>query len=194
MKVIYINRRKVGVALVLVGLMIVLMMLENQFHDKLKMTVFTQNNINSLQEYEGLNGELSYKLPEGWNNKERSFDSEKILYHSEFYNKDMNITGYIQIQNKDAQLQDVMNEINTNYNDKEDVEKYNYQPIKVNSSQGYIINYKTKLYDNSNVKVYKYFVDNDKVYTKFTFYVREDGFKDNMPRIFNSIVSLVEFK
>ena len=56
MKVIFINRRKVGIIVITLGLMITLLGISKQFDDKLKTTILVENNINLLNDYEALNG------------------------------------------------------------------------------------------------------------------------------------------
>ncbi|MTK10824.1 MAG: hypothetical protein F8N39_01505, partial [Clostridiaceae bacterium] len=60
MKLIIINRKRLGVTVIIIGLMFVLLGLEKKFDAGLKFTALIQNNISSLQKYEALDKKLSY--------------------------------------------------------------------------------------------------------------------------------------
>ena len=71
LKVIFINRKKVGIIVIIIGLMITLLGISKQFDNKLKTTILVENNIKLLNDYETLNGKISYKLPDGVDNKRK---------------------------------------------------------------------------------------------------------------------------
>ena len=64
MKVVVVDRKKLGIMLMISGLMIILFFIEISFQQRLKFTSLIQNDMNSLKEYSAMNGKLTYKLPE----------------------------------------------------------------------------------------------------------------------------------
>ena len=51
MKVLTINKRKTGLAIIMIGLMVLIIGLGNYFEEKLKIATLTQNNIGSFKIY-----------------------------------------------------------------------------------------------------------------------------------------------
>ena len=78
MKLIIINRKRVGVTTIIIGLMLILLGFEKHFDARLKFAALMQNNINSLVQYEALNNKLTYKLPSEWSTKEQKFSGQEI--------------------------------------------------------------------------------------------------------------------
>ena len=193
MKVVVLNRRKLGVTIVIIGLMLVLFGLEKKFDGRLKYVALMQNNINSLKQYEGLDKKFSYKLPSEWQTKEYKFGGEEVIYHNDFTSEDAVVHGIIEVWDMNVDLKtflDKSKEISEKYNKLKD---YSITPIKVKKSDGYLVNYTMETAPGIYYKSYEYFIKNDSKFFRFSFFVREANFKENMPTIFKTIVETFKY-
>ncbi len=71
--------------------------ISKQFDNKLKTTILVENNIKLLNDYEALNGKISYKLPVGWTTTEKKFPGDEIKYHNDFQSSDAVIHGFVEV-------------------------------------------------------------------------------------------------
>ena len=76
--------KKIGLALILVGLMIVIIGFGKHFEESLKVATLTQNNMVSFKDYEVLEGEIKYKLPIDWICAEKVSINSSEVYKNEF--------------------------------------------------------------------------------------------------------------
>ena len=172
--------------------MIVMFGLESRFHEKLKVASLNENNIYKLKEYNDENMRIVYKLPENWDNAEKKLNIEKVMYHSEFYDTASSIGGYIQLQSKNRELQDV---VSTFGQDKNKVQEYNYRPIKVNGYKGYLLKYKLQSFvDNKQMKFVQYYIESQGDRAVVTFYAPDDKYEKNFERIFDAITDTIKLQ
>lgn len=172
--------------------MIVMFGLESTFHDKLKLASLNENNIYKLKEYNDDNMRIVYKLPENWGNTEKNLNVEKVIYHSEFYDRESCIGGYIQLQSKNRELQDVVSAFGE---DKNKVQEYNYRPIKVNGYKGYLVKYKLQSFvDNKQMKFVQYYIESQGDRAVVTFYIPDEKYEKNFEKIFDVITDTIKFK
>ncbi|WBW98295.1 PsbP-related protein [Oceanirhabdus sp. W0125-5] len=192
MRVIFIYSKKITIFLTIILFMIVMFGLESTFHDKLKLASLNENNIYKLKEYNDENMRIVYKLPENWGNSEKELNVEKVIYHSEFYDRESCIGGYIQLQKKNRELQDV---VSTFGEDKSKIQEYNYRPIKVNGYKGYLVKYKLQSFiDKKQMKYCQYYIENDEERAVVTFYVADEKYQQNYEKIFDVITDTVKLK
>lgn len=194
MKLIIVNRKRLGVTVIIIGLMMVLFGLETKFDGRLKYVALMQNNINSLKKYEVPELKFSYKLPAEWTTHKQSFSGGEIIYHNDFTSEDAAIHGYIEVWSIKEDLKSFLDksisqsELFAQYKD------YAVTPLVVKKHDGYLMTYTMKTKDNANYKGNEYFVkDKDKFY-RFSFFVRDVNFKENMPTIFKTIVDTFDLK
>lgn len=195
MRVIFINGRKVGVAIIIVGLMVTLFGLERHFDDKLKMAALIQNNIGPLMQYEGLNGKLTYKLPETWETKTSSFEGDDITYHNDFKADNLSILGFVQVWNKKIDLRKFLDNSKIISEKQNVIKDYRLEEIEINNCEGFLVRY--LIYSPKEKKdylAYEYFIDCTDAYVRFSFFVRSDKYKDSTVRIFQSIVKTLQYK
>lgn len=194
MKVIVINRKRLGVTIIIIGLMFVLFGLEKKFDGRLKYVALMQNNINSLKVYEGLNRTFSYKLPSQWTTKEEKYEGNEVIYHNSFLSEDAITHGMVQVWNIKEDLKTFLDKskmLNEQYSS---TKNYNINPITINKHEGYLVTYTTKTESGSVYKAYEYFIENKNKFIRFSFFVREENFKENMPTIFKTIVETFNLK
>lgn len=194
MKLIIINRKRLGVTVIIIGLMFILLGLEKKFDAGLKFTALIQNNINSLKKYEALDNKLSYKLPSEWSTEKRSFSGEDIAYHNDFISKDSKIHGLVEVWNLNKDLKTFLEESKKISSEQNLYKDYNTIPIVINGRDGYMVSYTIINQSNEGFKGYEYFLRNKDKFFRFSFFVREDDFKENMPTIFKTIVQTLSYK
>lgn len=189
MRVIFIYGKKVTIFLTIALFMVILFVLEQGFHERLKLASLRDVNIHSFKEYADEDMRISYKLPGKWENNEKEFDVGKIVYHSNFYDSHNSIGGYIQLYDKDGNLQDVVSKVA----DKDDFKEYNYRPIKVNGYMGYLVKYKVEGMDKINqLKFVKYYIDGDSDRAVVTFYITDNSYDQNFEKVFDAIIETIE--
>ncbi|MCM1989892.1 PsbP-related protein [Oceanirhabdus seepicola] len=192
MRVIFIYSKKVTIILTVILFMIVMFGLESRFHEKLKVASLNENNIYKLKEYNDDNMRIVYKLPENWGNTEKKINVEKVIYHSEFYDRESSIGGYIQLQSKNRELQDVVSAFGQ---DKNKVQEYNYRPIKVNGYKGYLVKYKLQSFvDNKQMKFVQYYIESQGDRAVVTFYAPDEKYEKNFERIFEAITDTIKLQ
>jgi hypothetical protein len=194
MRLIILNRKRLGVTVIIVGLMLVLFGLEKKFDGRLKYVALMQSNINSLVKYEAPELNFSYKLPDMWTAKKKDFGGGEIVYHNDFSSEDATIHGFVQVWNIKQDLKsflDKSKEVNQQYAQYSD---YNVSPIVINKHEGYLMTYNMQTSPEGKYKGYEYFLKDTNKFFRFSFFVRDINFKENMPTIFKTIVDTFEHK
>lgn len=194
MRVLYINRKQLGITVLLIGLMLVLFAFEKKFEDKLKLTLLIQNDIKYLKQYETGKEGFFYKLPSEWNTSEENFNGGEILYHNNFQSSDSVIHGFVQVINIKKELKSYLEQSRIISEKQNKVYEYSISPVKVKNNSGYLVNYEIEAKEGIIYKCYEYFIDINGKVIRFSFYVRENSYKENMTGVFNAIVNTVETK
>ncbi|MBV7272712.1 hypothetical protein JMF89_01435 [Clostridiaceae bacterium UIB06] len=194
MKLIIINRKRLGVTIIMIGLMFILLGFEKNFDTGLKFTALIQNNISSLKKYQALDNNLSYKLPGEWRTNQKSFSGEDILYHNDFISKDSKINGFVEVWNLKKDLRTFLEESKKISSEQNLYKDYNIAPVIINNRDGYIVAYTIINEENEEFKGYEYFLRDKNKFFRFSFFIREENFKENMPTIFKTIVQTLEYK
>lgn len=192
MKFIILNKRKIGVTVIIIGLMLILFGLEKKFDGRLKNVALIQNSINSLSKYEVPELKFSYKLPSQWTTNRQSFPGNEILYHNDFNSEDGEIHGFVQIWNIKEDLKSFLDRSKNSNVGFSEYSEYNITPKVIKGHDGYLVNFTMKTSEEANFKGYEYFVKDQGKFFRFAFYVRDVNFKENMPRIFETIVETFE--
>ncbi|MBU3189089.1 hypothetical protein K9O30_08750 [Clostridium bowmanii] len=192
MRVIFINRKKVGIIIIIVGLMISLLGISKQFDKNFKDTILVENNINLLDDYSALDGRMSYKLPEGWTTKQRNFPGGEILYHNDFQSSDALIHGFVEVWKSKQELK-VFLDNSKNISEQQNVIKnYRIDNVIINGKKTYVVQYSINITDNNWYKAYEYFIDGGKEFYRVSFFTRNVNFKETYGAIFESVVDTVK--
>lgn len=194
MKLIILNRKRLGVTVIIIGLMMVLFGLENKFDGRLKYVALMQSNINSLKKYEIPEVKFFYKLPSNWTTKQQSFTGGEIIYHNDFTSEDATIHGFVQVWSIKEDLKSFLEKSQSQSQQYAEYAEYNITPIVVKKHEGYVMTYIMNTSKEVNYKGYEYFVKDKDKFIRFSFYVRDINFKENMPTIFKTIVDTFEAK
>ncbi|AWZ49379.1 hypothetical protein C3495_11410 [Clostridiaceae bacterium 14S0207] len=179
--------------IVLIVLMMVLTIGEVKLNSKLKLTAFSENNINELKQYKNSNGKLSYLLPKNWITDEEKFNGGEITYHNEFRSPDRKIYGYVQLWNKKGDLKDFL------YNSKEIsakqnlINNYKLEKFIFNNKKAYKLIYDMQISGNNIFRVEEYFIDTGDQFVRVSFSVNKQNYRKEMERIFKTIVDTIKF-
>lgn len=187
-----IDKKKLGIILVISGLMITLFAIGGRFERRIKHTVLIQNNIKSLKEYNITSKNLIYKLPSKWDASIRNFSGSEIIYHNDFISEDAKIHGFVQFMNMNEDLKTFLDKSKEISQEQNAYTKYEIEPIKIKDRNGYLLAYSMITPKDLNYIGYEYFLKVDNGFIRFSFFVKDDNFKDNMPAIFESIVNTLK--
>ena len=192
LKVIFINRKKVGIIVIILGLMITLLGISKQFDDKLKTTILVENNINLLNDYKALNGKVSYKLPVGWTTKEKKFAGGEIIYHNDFQSSDAVIHGFVEVWKSKQDLKVFLDNSKNISEEQNIIKNYKIDNIIINGKKAYLVQYLINITENNWYKAYEYFIEDGKEFYRFSFFTRNVNFKETYGAIFESIVETLK--
>jgi hypothetical protein len=193
MKSIVAKSRQTGLAIILVGLMVMIIGLGQYFESKLKVATLIQNNIGSFKKYEVLEGLVTYSLPEGWIASEGSTSKENVKYFNEFISEDANIRGFIQvIQGKE----DLKKLINSDIEEVKDmgIKDYTLEQRLVKGHNAKIIKYNIGSSENNISKGYNYYISNEGCIVKINFLMKDKTHKENTQVFLENIVNTISFK
>ncbi|WP_315116734.1 hypothetical protein [uncultured Clostridium sp.] len=188
MRVILINKRRLGVSVIIIGLMLTMFGMQKFFGDRINYTSLMQNNINSLKEYVIMKGEASYNLPDEWNTNEKSFGGEEIIYHNNFQSKDLKIHGFVEVWNLKEDITEFLKKSEEISKDENKILDYKLEVIKINNEEWYLVEYSIKNNYGSKYKCNEYFKKSNGRLIRFSFFVLEENFKENMPTLFKTII------
>ncbi|GCD08428.1 hypothetical protein G9F71_001380 [Clostridium sp. FP2] len=188
MRVIFINRKKVGIIVILMGLMITLLGISKGFDKQLKTTILVEHNINLLNDYTALNGKVNYKLPEGWTTKEKKFPGGEIIYHNDFQSSDAVIHGFVEVWRSKNDLKAFLDSSKKISEEQNLVKNYKLDSIIINGKKTYLVQYLISVTDNNWYKAYEYFIDDGNEFYRISFFTRNVNFKESFGAIYESIV------
>lgn len=184
--------KKVGLALILVGLMIVIIGFGKYFEESLKVATLTQNNIVDFKQYEILSGEVKYKLPMNWISAEKVSKNSSEIYNNEFISEDTNIYGSIEVVNGANGVEEVMEQCAIEIKEL-GISKYNRDSVKINSMDVETVEYDIKFTNNSIKHVYEYYIPYENNMIKATFIISDEKNKENTNVVFENIVKTFSF-
>ncbi|NFH87002.1 hypothetical protein FC924_09980 [Clostridium botulinum] len=194
MKVLIINKKRFGVTMIIIGLMLILFGLEKNFDNRLKIAALIHNNVSSFKEYNILNGKISYKLPSNWEINEEIINGEDIIYSNSFIDKKNNMKGFIQLWNYKGDLKAFIKH-SKEVSDKQQVDytKYNVVPVDLNNMKGYLAHYSI-LKENKEYVAYEYFFKVEEGFIRVSFFVPEKYYQESIETVFNTILKNIVYK
>ncbi|MCI1944917.1 PsbP-related protein [Clostridium luticellarii] len=193
-KVVSINKKKLGVTIIIIGLMIILFGLEKNFDVKLKFTALMQNDIKSLTQYNGLKGRLKYELPSSWSCRNQEVFGDEIVYHSDFKSADGRINGFVQVWNLKGNLKEFLRNSEIISKKQNLYKDYNIRQIDINGTNGYLLEYTITKEIGDSYRGIEYFMKQGGQFLRFSFFVKDTDFKENMPTIFETIVKTMKYR
>ncbi|URZ01966.1 hypothetical protein [Clostridium felsineum] len=194
MKFIVVDGRKLGAIIVVVGLMLVLFGIGNNFNDKIRSTAYIQSNLGQLKEYKVNELGLSYMLPEKWETETEKFSGGEILYHNNFTDKASGINGFVEVWNIKQDLKTFLNNSKNASIKQNVVENYKLQSVTMSVGQGYFVQYIIKDKYEKGYVANEYFIKSGKNFVRFAFYVEQDKYKSSMQPVFKAIVETLKYE
>ncbi|SMC26451.1 hypothetical protein SAMN02745134_02843 [Clostridium acidisoli DSM 12555] len=191
MQVLIIDRKKLGVIFVVMGLMIFIFCIGIKLDGRIRATAFIQNNLGELKEYKIEEYNTTYKLPSKWETNIESFPGNEITYHNNFKSENDGINGFVQVWNYRGSLKEFLDMSKKNSERENKVKNFNIYNILINNKDAYLVKYKMNAHGNV-FYAYEYFIKQDNVFIRFAFYIREDKTNANMPSVFKAIVETMK--
>lgn len=193
MKMIIMNKRKLEVLAILVILMGLLFGVGEMIKGELKSVSFMQNNIKKLKTIEALDGKVTYKLPSEWTTSMTSFPGNQIVYHNDFTANDFLVSGFVQVWNNVEDLKSFL-EMSKKVSEKQnEIKDYSMNNLKMDSHEGYLVKYIMNS-KGTDYMAYEYFIKYKNGFIRFSFFSRNQNFKENMKTLYESIVKTVQIK
>lgn len=193
MKYFDINNKRLGVTLVILGLVIILFGLQINFQGNIRELALKNNGLEDFKEYNVLNNKLIYKLPQVWSVQDGEYKVSDILYHSSFSSLDIGINGYIEVWNNEDAIETFVDR-SKEYTVKEyKYDKYTSNKIQLNSNEAYEVSYNMYSKDKS-YNVYEYFVILNNNVIKISFSVDKSKDKQSNKLAFKSIVNTIKYE
>lgn len=193
MKVVVVDRKKLGIMLIISGLMIILFFIEVNFQQRLKLTSLIQNGMHSLKEYSAMNGKFTYKLPEEWSTEEKNFGGGEIIYHNGFKSKDAKIYGYVQVWQLNEELKMFLENSKIISEKQNTFKNYSIKPTSINGKTAYLVEYTVLNGNDVYYKGIEYFIKIKNGFIRFAFNIREDNYKEDLNMVFKTIVESSRF-
>lgn len=187
------GEKKIGLALILVGLMMVIIGFGRYFEESLKVATLTQNNMVSFKKYEIIDGEISFKLPINWICSEKVSLNSNELYNAEFISEDRDIYGSIEVMNGSNGVEDVMEQCLAEIKDM-GISEYDRDTVKINKRIVETLEYDIK-FTNSSVKhAYEYYIPYEENMIKATFIISDEKTRENTNVVFENIIKTFSFE
>lgn len=193
MKLWIFHGKKALLILVISLLMVVMTLGEMTLHGKLKLSTFTQSNINSLKQYSDTSTGIKYLLPRDWTTERKDFSGGEILYHNDFKSKDSLVNGYVQVWHSKKSLDEFLEQSKSISEKQNKILQYNKKVIETDGGKGYLVIYNIEVKPNVFYVAEEYFIELDNKFVRFSFFVNKKDYNISMSRIFKTIVDTVKF-
>ncbi|MDD3223768.1 MAG: hypothetical protein PHX70_03505 [Clostridium sp.] len=188
MRLLVVERKKIGVIFVLIGLMIFIFCIGLKLDNKMRSVAFIQSNLGALKEYNINEYKINYKLPDKWSTNIENFVGQGVVYHNNFQSNDGNINGFVQAWKYSGDLEKFINS-NTSKLDKKS-QNFKISGININDSEAYSVTYRMN-YKNNTFNAFEYFIKEDDVFIRFAFYVKDKGMNVNTKSVLKAIVETI---
>lgn len=186
------NMRKIGLAVILAGLMVVIIGLGKYFEDSLRIATLTQNSMLNFKEYNALDEGISYKLPEDWLATEAKEGDGKCIYINEFISTDANIYGYIEVVREEKNFKEAINAFKEEIEDM-GIKKIYTEEVKINDVVAEMVQYRFNFSENKIKNTYEYYIPYEDYVIKVSFTINDEKAKENTKVVFENIVKTFSF-
>lgn len=189
------NMKKLGLAIILVGLMLVIIGFGRYFEERLRIATLTQNSMLEFKEYNIKEYGISYKLPAEWYSTEllNEAENDDKVYINEFISPDTSIYGYIEIIKSKEQFKEVIGQVEKEIKDMGNKE-ISSEDIEINEVMGSLVQYEFKFSEKNIKKAYEYYLPYKDYVIKASFTISDKKAKENTRVVFDNIVKTFCFK
>ena len=193
MKLVDDNMRKLGLAIILAGLMIVILGFGRYFEESLKIATLTQNSIVEFKQYDILDGKIKYKLPSGWLATIKEDKNDKNIYLNEFVSEDASTYGAVEILNSTEGVEVIIDKCIEDIKGM-GIKDYKKEKVKIDNKEVDCIQYNLKSSEENIKKTYEYYVPYDNYVAKITFIISDKKTRENTQVVFENIVKTFSFE
>lgn len=193
MKLVDDNMRKLGLAIILAGLMIVILGFGRYFEESLKIATLTQNSIVEFKQYDILDGKIKYKLPSGWLATIKEDKNDKNVYLNEFVSEDASTYGAVEILNSTEGVGVIIDKCIEDIKGM-GIKDYKKEKVKIDNKEVNCIQYNLKSSEENIKKTYEYYVPYDNYVAKITFIISDKKTRENTQVVFENIVKTFSFE
>lgn len=190
MRFVVLDGRKLGVIIVVLGLMVVIFGLGINLNTNIRATAFIESSMGTLKKYSVSGYNVSYRLPSKWKTNLASSNKSEVIYHNNFNSEDQYIYGFVEMSSLEGNLKLFLDKSKIFEGNDKKVESYNLVPIKINNFEGYEITYKFEN-NNKTYNAYEYFVKTNTLFVRFSFYVNTKNEDEGIPSVFKAIVDTI---
>lgn len=181
------NKKQMMVTGILLSLMMVMVFMQQFFDTNILKAALVNNNIQDVQEYSALDGNIVYKLPDNWR-CETVDSNEYITYNNKFSSEEMGILGYIQILNTKTTVDELI-EIDKKIFNAEMVNNIKTGEEKIGDTKIKSLRYDEKLSTGKiyNTKAYYFSLENN-IKLKIVFSASMDKYRESYETVYRYIL------
>ena len=193
MKLVDDNMRKLGLAIILAGLMIVILGFGKYFEESLRTATLTQNSMVEFKQYDILDGKIKYKLPSSWLTTIKENKDGKNVYLNEFVSEDANTYGSIELINSVEGVEAIIDKCIADVEGM-GIKDYKKEKVKIDNRELDYIKYDLKSSKDNIKRTYEYYVPYDDYVAKITFIISDKKTRENTQVVFENIVETFSFE
>ncbi|WP_346916253.1 hypothetical protein [Clostridium sp.] len=193
MKLVDDNMRKLGLAIILAGLMIVILGFGKYFEESLRTATLTQNSMVEFKQYDILDGKIKYKLPSSWLTTIKENKDGKNVYLNEFVSEDANTYGSIELINSVEGVEAIIDKCIADVEGM-GIKDYKKEKVKIDNRELDYIQYDLKSSKDNIKRTYEYYVPYDDYVAKITFIISDKKTRENTQVVFENIVETFSFE
>ncbi|SHE41697.1 PsbP-related protein [Clostridium fallax] len=189
----FMNRKQLGMTILLIGLIVVLYGAQIGLNNKLKFASLTAYNIKEFKEFNIEKTNYCYSLPDNWFIEEKKYPGNYILDHKDLKSDELGINGYIQILSSDKTIKEIVLKDKEKIENK--IEDYEKVQLEIKGRESIKVTYKEKLKAGKTIFFIVYYLklDENKI-AKVSFNVEENKYKEDFNDIFEAIVDSINKK
>lgn len=193
MKHFQINKKRLGIIIIIIGLIMILLGFESLFHKNIKNAVFVENDMGRLQEQIILDGDVAYSMPNDWIREEKEPEKNHILYHSDFTWNDYRIKGYIEVWQNNIALDTFMTSTKSTALRNKEYKNYDSRKTKISSMDAYEVSYIQN--DNEeSYDTYEYYINGEDYVIKLIFLTPENVSNKSYTSVFKALAEKIVMK
>lgn len=194
MKWIEINKKRLGVTIIIFGLILVLLAISQKFDNKIKYTAIISTEMPEFKQYISKDKRLTYKLPVSFTTRLQDFSGGEIVYHNDFSSKDNVLSGYVQIWNINEDLKTFLDKSSEISKKQNIVKGYKIRNYDKNGRKGYEVYYEMLSQNGDYYKVFEYFFKTNKGFFRISFSINERNYNEGYMPLISNIVNSINYK
>lgn len=192
MKVIFLRKKNIGMAAVIIGLILILAGFSEIFSNKIKEASLLYNNIEKLVNYNEADGRLKFSLPSDWGFMKDNVTGDEVEYSGSFISDDKKIKGLIQLWKLDMNIYDFLEDSAYISKGQNKVYDYSINDIKIGNRKFILVRYKMEDEKGDIYLAYEYFLPKGNQFARMSFFINQKNFKEAYGGMFEAIVNYVD--